>query len=544
MKNGLKQYPANLLYWGAGVQVGARGAGIEYLFRALFGTDTAAPLANPTAVEVGTIVPTDTGNKMSITGGALALLGKSTWGDPAWRSGSAIARSAGNALVFRINPNAYTPTTFYAIFGGYSSTTINASPENGLAVLSGGLSARLSSSELTLLPSLEIQEHTVAVVMRASAGAYFVSVDRGRLLWVSKSGTSAYYAGGTDYFAQTFLFNEVHAANWGTTWQSDTALLSANVASPAAGETITHEADCLLEFTWTPGAGETLSLEFRRTDANNLWRLDCAQAGGTIKLWERVAGVETEYSTGKTQTWGVGSAKRIVISMVDSTINVFVADVIKNTTNAAYTQRTATGAKASGFATGANFQAWKSNINSLIPGYIRQTVPAQFLSYGDSKATESGFPGTFETLTGLRSAVADSASGGTTVTRAASVVSELAAKHGIQKPAYIMCNLGINDVSAGTVEATFKASYLAILDAIHTKWPDALIGLMKLYRPAGGTDNVNSWIDYVITQRPAFVSAGPDENAFLPGHMADSVHPDATGYALTAAAWKAWMEAL
>lgn len=536
MRTDLRRLFTSVLADGAGIS-------IEYLFRALFGTDTAAPLANPTAVEVGTIVPTDTGNKMSITGGALALLGKSTWGDPSWRSGATIARSAGNALVFRINPNVYTPTTFYAVFGGYPTTTTSTQPQAGYAVVSGGLSINLAGAELTALPSLEIQEHTVAAIMR-STGAFFVSVDRGRLLWVSKAGTNALYLGGTDYFAQTFLFNEAHAANWGTDWQTDTAFLSANVATPTTGETITHEADCLLEFTWTPGAGETLSLEFRKTDANNLWRLDCAQAGGTIKLWKREAGVETEYSTGKTQTWGVGAAKRIVISMVDSAINVFVADVIKNTTNAAYTQRTATGAKASGFATGANFQAWKSNINSLIPGYIRQTVPAQFLSYGDSKAAESGFPGTFETLTGLRSAVADSASGGTTVTRAASVVSELAAKHGIQKPAYIMCNLGINDVSGGTAEATFKASYLTVLDALHAKWPDAKVGLMKLYRPAGGTDNVNSWIDYVITQRPPFVSTGPDENTFLPGHMADTVHPDATGYALTAAAWQTWMNAL
>lgn len=83
------------------------------------------------------------------------------------------------------------------------------------------------------------------------------------------------------------------------------------VNAPTSGEAALGDADGWTEVIWTPQAGSTLDLKFRYTDDDNCLILRCDQAGGTIKLFDRTAGVETEYAAGKTQTFTAGTAYRV-----------------------------------------------------------------------------------------------------------------------------------------------------------------------------------------------------------------------------------------
>jgi hypothetical protein len=132
---------------------------------------------------------------------------------------------------------------------------------------------------------------------------------------------------------------------------------------PTAGDATIGSADGHQYFTWTPQAAETLSLYFRRTDDNNCYRLDCNQAAGTIRLYRRVAGVDTELDAGKTQTWTAGQQYRIGIMFAGGSIRTFVeqwavATASKHAVSGETAFLTNTGAKVTGFTRGANWEHW------------------------------------------------------------------------------------------------------------------------------------------------------------------------------------------
>jgi len=133
---------------------------------------------------------------------------------------------------------------------------------------------------------------------------------------------------------------------------------------PASGDSATMPADALMYFHWTPAAGETLIWRFRRTDDDNCYRLECDQAAGTIKLFKRESGSDTELDAGKTQTWAVSVACRIAVICIGSTIltQVQVSNAYYLTAKHTATDQTfnesATGTTIAGFAAGANWEIW------------------------------------------------------------------------------------------------------------------------------------------------------------------------------------------
>lgn len=134
-------------------------------------------------------------------------------------------------------------------------------------------------------------------------------------------------------------------------------------ATPVANDTTTGKADGLDYITWTPAAGETLSMLFRRTDDDNTYRLDCAQAGGTIKLYRRDTAVDTELDAGKTQTWTAGNQYRIGIMHAGGEIRTFVETiavgaVAKHVVTGEVYNLAVTGARVSGFVAAANWEIW------------------------------------------------------------------------------------------------------------------------------------------------------------------------------------------
>lgn len=135
--------------------------------------------------------------------------------------------------------------------------------------------------------------------------------------------------------------------------------------------------------------------------------------------------------------------------------------------------------------------------------------------------------------------------GRTTALAAGDIASWLALPAQSTPPTWVLYNIGANDVTGvrdlSITEGDWETNTGAILDAMHTKWPGAKIRLMRVARPLFATEanTLAAWQDVVLSTRSSFAAAGPDERTFLPGHMEDDAHPNATGYSLTAAQWQA-----
>lgn len=115
-------------------------------------------------------------------------------------------------------------------------------------------------------------------------------------------------------------------------------------------------------------------------------------------------------------------------------------------------------------------------------------------------------------------------------------------------PDWVLINLGSNDfaaIDAATLtQAAWEADMGYVLDAIHAKWPQAMVGLMRpIYIGFETAVDLydDTWIPAVLSTRSSFAVAGPDERVFLPGHMDGATHPDESGFILTAAAWQTAM---
>jgi lysophospholipase L1-like esterase len=84
----------------------------------------------------------------------------------------------------------------------------------------------------------------------------------------------------------------------------------------------------------------------------------------------------------------------------------------------------------------------------------------------------------------------------------------------------VLINLGVNDITTGLpAEATWEANYLAIIDAIHAKWPTARVYLMRPWVRSFDTDSdtVAVRVGHLVAARPSFVFVGPDERIWLKG---------------------------
>lgn len=115
------------------------------------------------------------------------------------------------------------------------------------------------------------------------------------------------------------------------------------------------------------------------------------------------------------------------------------------------------------------------------------------------------------------------------------------------QPDWVLINLGSNDtphIHDGSQTQTAWLSDMGIvLDAIHVRWPSTKVRLMRILNTSYLTEcnTLAGWMDTVVASRSAWAAVGPDERVFLPGHLADITHPDASGYVLTASQWQTTM---
>lgn len=360
--SGLKIIPNQVARLGGGFSV-AGASGVTYLLRDEFTTAQAAPLTSPRtcAPGPGVLTITDPQNKFSIASGALSFAQGTA---DCYMVTAALARKAGLCIagtLLTLTVNAY-------FIIGFNPNIVDAGTSNNAWWIALGES-RADTLTFTL-PGLS--GATRYYVFLRSTGAFYVSksISTGiaTLQYVSnKSSTASAPMGIKVYVGDAAgTFDNAIVAQCVSPWNSDYGLATARVANASAGEIVTAQANVLTEFTLVAQAGVTQSIWFRHITDDETWRLDCDQAGGTIKLYTRTGGVDTEINAGKTQTWVAGNSYRIVIVADGSAIKTWVDTTAKHTATNAF-NATATDVKVSH--AGANLIAWPRIVTTLLPDF-------------------------------------------------------------------------------------------------------------------------------------------------------------------------------
>lgn len=554
---------------GATAATSAAVVAATFLFLDRFPNPEAAPIASPhtAAPGPGTQTTLDTGSKISVTASGMQYASQTvSQSDPIMKGALTWARVPGRT--FRIK------TTLMKCRVGWAQTASANTDCIGILISSGSvfvfdlLGARSLAYGVGLVDGTQ---YTFECVMRDQGSMMFVTggiYATRQLLWLVSGKTQlddtttplraiVGYGNATSGIVLTTEFSGI---DYGGAWGERFGLATDYSIFPAAlPVTINSTSDGIHEVIWPVVTSEVLTILFRRTDDNNCWKLVCDQAGGTIKLYSRVASVDTEIDSGKTQTWSNGGVYRITIRADGTRIISAVEGIVKHNTTSGTTIGTTF--KVSGVASLNCVASWPL---TGFPEPSQANLSKNLFFHGDSKTVgtgdtippPTGYGGdpplliaSLEATTGggwyeRPSRVA--AGGATVATLRAGVDASLAATIGT--PDYVFTNMGINDSASLPVEATWKTNYGYILDAFHTKWPSAIIKVTYVW--AAGRDanctTLNSWIDFVLSTR-AWATVGLDEQIVLKGsdngvtNTTDGIHPNRVGYILVAAARKASM---
>jgi lysophospholipase L1-like esterase len=534
------------------------GRAINYSLRDLFATALDAGAVNGSAAEPGpgTRVAADTESKLTIANGKLTFAGgkaSPAYTDPFCRLSQAVLRASKAAAFLRFKAgaagNVFSAGLRNATSAGQPNTALDYS--YGVTTISGGV---FVTNRVRINTDYE-----VCFVLRAAG---FLAFIRGGIFvdWtflgsnITDSGASQYFAACA--FDKAFTVDEM-AAVAGKNWMlTDFGFATSHTASPTDGQEATMASgNGVIELSWTPGASETLTVMFRRTDDDNCWKFVLDEAANTAKLFSVAGGVATEYASGlEATTLNAGTAYKVRIFCHDLRIVTAVGGAVKQNTYCNDLYATNTSVKVSGSAGGANLDLW--------PWYATMPfsrsydyAPTQFLPFGDSKTFGEGYQYTLAqaliTATGANWTELDplARSGASVASMKAKIDTDLALISANKGPRYILFNLGSNDATSLPAEADWKTNALYILDAFHARWPSAQVYMMRPWRRGYNTecDTLAGWIGDVVTARSTFAHLGPDERVFLENgdngttYTSDGIHPTTPGYALTAAQWAAAM---
>lgn len=353
----------------------ARGGGPTYLLRDDFVTAEAAPLTSPRTAEPGpgTLTITDTGNRLSISGGAVTkAAGVGTVTDPSI-SDAARTRAAGLAMFAK-----YTPVSGDSVEIGFAASA------NDRAIIGGW---RCSSSDLlniwtgtgstgitTGLTYADGVEETLALVLRSNgylplrkvAGVW-------TLAYVESAGNMATLYPGFSNMTQAATLDTFRVCDLPAPFDTDYGLATDRLAGAVSqGATFTHEANCVIEWTQTsaPATGSVI-VTIRGVDANNYWSIQTL-TNGNLALVERVAGVDT---TRANIAAGVAAGHRIVAVADGTTIRGYSNNVLRFTYSSASNFSTATiGEFLSGGGTISDVVAWPRQLSGTAATILDQSV--------------------------------------------------------------------------------------------------------------------------------------------------------------------------
>lgn len=149
-------------------------------------------------------------------------------------------------------------------------------------------------------------------------------------------------------------------------WNTDYSFASQRLAGTVnAGTAFIHTANAVIEFTITTlHTAGNINVFFRNQDATNGWFIQITSTG-TINLFERVAGVDTNRANAAA---GVASGHRIVIITENNTIRVYSNNTLRFTYANAVNFSTAIAGEMNSLGTAGvitNLVAWPRVISGL-----------------------------------------------------------------------------------------------------------------------------------------------------------------------------------
>jgi lysophospholipase L1-like esterase len=534
-----------------------------YSFRDAFTSPNSAPLPSPRIADPGPgsgITLVDTESKLSIKGGKLqfTFATAQAWGDPCYLF-TGLSRTAGRTLFGTITLQSITVA---CLIGWNANGTSNNGQAYGAVLFNAGsLNVRISLGSAPQVGTYATYiTYKCAIVLRAAGSFIFIkggAFTNWTLLWVDRVDNQATVYPCFSNKNNSGAVKELFVRDIGGAFATLSGFATSYSATSTDGQSITATADGVFEHTITAATGVDQEIRVRWTDDNNCIIVRMAQAGSTIQVFSKVAGVETSLGSAQSQTWTNGTSYTVVVVCSGTSIKTFVATVLKNSVTSAVNQAV-TGLKVS--KAGTVLAAWPLTTTYL--DAFETSSAYRILTIGDSKTDgtgdstppvlgANGYPPILVDSLGASSWTEQQrlAVGGTTVaTWQARIDADLALI--TTAPTHVLINLGVNDIASGQsalTPATWQSNLAYILDAIHTKFSSAKIYVAKVWRQ---TDNGqmtalnDTWIPAVLATRSTWAFAGIDERNILPGsdngatNTSDGVHPNRTGYTLEAAAWK------
>lgn len=322
-----------------------------YLLRDEFTTDDAAPLASPRTCEPGpgTLTAVQTDGQLSISSGALAFPAQTTanFGDLGFTTGG-LARAIGRALSVNARYSTVPGAGQYSHMLMWANTVpvTAAGHRSHWMLVTGGSPTIWLGDASDVLTGQAIAVNTtyqLGIVMR-SAGAWFLakggSLAEWTLLWASVTANTATVYPAFQNRHGVGTLDSLRAFDLAAPWATDYGIATQQLAGARApGDTFTHEANALIEFTvGTVPAALQIELRFRVQDATNYWQVT-VDSTGALDLDEVVAGVVTQRGTA---AGVVANGDRIVIVADGTTIRVYEANTIRITYAAAANFQTET----------------------------------------------------------------------------------------------------------------------------------------------------------------------------------------------------------
>lgn len=302
------QSDVDALYYGAFAQP---SSSIETVFSDTFDGNESAPLATPRA---SGLAITDTGNYMSIASGSVSWSQKTTnETDPRIMSG-AQTRKQGRGAISVVTPG--------SVGVGWGSVSTRTPYLDSFLLQSSSIFAQSSNVQLAMGSAAASNEYKTAHIMRRYGNYHLIkggAYTEWTLVFVSSISLASAYAGfGAWNQNAATTANALMVKDLPAPFNQDFDIATTRLAGGrTAGDTFTHTADGIIEFTLTtrPSAG-SIDFRFRVQDANNYWQVLVSTTGATT-LNEVVAGTPT---TRGSATPGMNTTHKALIIMVGSTI--------------------------------------------------------------------------------------------------------------------------------------------------------------------------------------------------------------------------------
>lgn len=385
-----------------GEALGGGIAPIVYLLLDQFTTNQGAPITTPRTCEPGpgTLVFVQNDGAISIESGELKTIGQTTsaWGDQGFYSQSTLARAIGRAFIenYRIDSGAGAAAAPLVLaagttlnYGGFANIATGLMHAGALyAVTTGGTKVDLGFNFTQPWP------YVLGIVLQSTGALFFIrygEFTEWTLLWrTTLDNTANLYLTASSQFSLASgvisYIDNLAVTDLPAPFDTDYGLVTTRLAGArSAGDTFTHEADCIIEFTLTalPSAGNYVEVRFREQDATNYWNI-LVDSAGVLTLNEVVNGSS---SVRVTQA-GLAANRRVGIIMYGQTIRGVHHDTYKWQYTSAANFATSTAGRIASLGPGggiSNLNAWPRKITgtakTVLTSVLQGTLPSGFNLY-------------------------------------------------------------------------------------------------------------------------------------------------------------------